>query len=94
MEQRPVSRVEYEPLSAMEIMVRGMDRESALEEVSKFIDRAVLTGLNEVKIIHGFGEQILARAVKDALSRDPRVRSWRGAEPHEGGLGVTFATLR
>jgi len=91
---RPVSRLEYEPVSEMEIMVRGMDRESALEEVSKFIDRAVLTGLNEVKIIHGFGEQILARAVKDALSRDPRVRSWRGAEPHEGGLGVTFATLR
>ena len=93
-EMRPVSRLEYEPVSEMEIMVRGMDRESALEEVSKFIDRAVLTGLNEVKIIHGFGEQILARAVKDALSRDPRVRSWRGAEPHEGGLGVTFATLR
>lgn len=93
-ETRPVARIEYEPLSAMEIMVRGMDRESALDEVSKFIDRAVLTGLNEVKIIHGFGEQILARAVKDALSRDPRVRSWRGAEPHEGGLGVTFATLR
>ena len=87
-------RVEYEPLSAMEIMVRGMDRESALEEVSKFIDRAVLTGLSEVKIIHGFGEQILARAIKDALSRDPRVRSWRNAEPQEGGMGVTFATLR
>jgi DNA mismatch repair protein MutS2 len=93
-ETRPVARVEYEPLSEMEIMVRGMDRESALDEVSKFIDRAVLTGLNEVKIIHGFGEQILARAVKDALSRDPRVRSWRNAAPHEGGLGVTFATLR
>jgi DNA mismatch repair protein MutS2 len=92
-ERRPVS-VEYEPLGAMEIMVRGMDRETALEEVSKFLDRAVLTGLHEVKIIHGFGEQILARAVKDALSKDPRVRSWRNAEPHEGGMGVTFATLR
>jgi DNA mismatch repair protein MutS2 len=86
--------VEYEPLGNMEIMVRGMDRESALDEVSRFLDRAVLTGLHEVKIIHGFGEQILARAIKDALSRDPRVRSYRNAEPHEGGLGVTFATLR
>ena len=86
--------VDYEPLGAMEIMVRGMDRESALDEVSRFLDRAVLTGLNEVKIIHGFGEQILARAIKDALSRDPRVRSYRTADPQEGGLGVTFATLR
>jgi DNA mismatch repair protein MutS2 len=89
-----LSRVEYEPLGDMSIMVRGMDRESALDEVSRFIDRAVLTGFSEVKIIHGFGEQILARAIKDALSRDPRVRSYRIAEPQEGGLGVTFATLR
>jgi DNA mismatch repair protein MutS2 len=88
------SRVEYEPLGDMSIMVRGMDRESALDEVSRFIDRAVLTGLSEVKIIHGFGEQILARAIKDALARDPRVRSYRNADPREGGLGVTFATLK
>jgi DNA mismatch repair protein MutS2 len=88
------TRVEYEPLGEMSIMVRGMDRESALDEVSRFIDRAVLTGLSEVKIIHGFGEQILARAIKDALARDPRVRSYRNADPREGGLGVTFATLK
>jgi DNA mismatch repair protein MutS2 len=87
-------RVEYEPVGDMSIMVRGMDRETALDEVSRFIDRAVLTGLHEVQIIHGFGEQILARAIRDALSRDPRVRSHRPGEPMEGGLGVTFATLR
>ena len=62
--------------------------------MSRFLDRAVLTGLSEVKIIHGFGEQILARAIKDALSRDPRVRAYRTADPHEGGLGVTFAVLK
>jgi DNA mismatch repair protein MutS2 len=88
------SRVDYEPLGDMSIMVRGMDRESALDEVSRFIDRAVLTGLSEVKIIHGFGEQILARAIKEALARDPRVRSYRTADPREGGLGVTFAKLK
>jgi len=87
-------RVEYEPVGEMSIMVRGMDRESALEEVSRFIDRAVLTGLHEVQIIHGFGEQILARAIRDALARDPRVRAYRPGDPMEGGLGVTFATLR
>ena len=92
---RPVSRVEYEPVGAMEIMVRGMDRESALDEVSNFIDRAVLTGLSEVKIIHGFGEQILARAVKDALARDPRVRSLakRRAARRGAGRDVRNAAL-
>jgi DNA mismatch repair protein MutS2 len=86
--------VEYEPVAETSISVRGMDRESALEAVSRFIDRAVLTGLTEVLIIHGLGEGILARAIREALARDPRVRSHRVGAPMEGGTGVTFATLR
>jgi len=86
--------VEYEPLGATELHVRGMDRESALEEVSRFIDRAVLTGLHEVKIIHGLGEGILARAIRETLSRDSRVTGIRYGGPMEGGTGVSFVTLR
>jgi DNA mismatch repair protein MutS2 len=86
--------VQFEPLAATEVSVRGMDRESALDEVSRFIDRAVLTGLSEVKIIHGLGTGVLARAVREALARDPRVVSHRSGNPMEGGTGVTFARLR
>jgi DNA mismatch repair protein MutS2 len=86
--------VEYEPVAETSVSVRGMDRESAVEEVSRFIDRAVLTGLQEVMIIHGLGEGILARAIREALARDPRVRSHRPGAPMEGGTGVTFVTLR
>jgi DNA mismatch repair protein MutS2 len=86
--------VQFEPLAATEVSVRGMDRESALEEVSRFIDRAVLTGLSEVKIIHGLGTGVLGRAVREALARDPRVVSHRSGNPMEGGTGVTFARLR
>ncbi len=86
--------VQFEPVGATEVSVRGMDRESALEEVSRFIDRAVLTGLSEVKIIHGLGTGVLAKAVRDALARDPRVTSHRSGDPMEGGTGVTFARLK
>jgi DNA mismatch repair protein MutS2 len=86
--------VQFEPLGATEVSVRGMDRESALEEVSRFIDRAVLTGLSEVKIIHGLGTGVLAKAVREALSRDSRVTSHRAGDPMEGGTGVTFARLK
>jgi len=86
--------VQFEPVGETEIMVRGMDRESALEEVSRFIDRAVLTGLSEVKIIHGLGTGVLAKAVREALARDPRVASHRTGDPMEGGAGVTFARLK
>ena len=86
--------VQFEPVSETEIMVRGMDRESALDEVSRFIDRAVLTGLSEVKIIHGLGTGVLAKAVREALTRDPRVSSHRYGDPREGGTGVTIARLK
>jgi len=74
--------------------VRGMLREDALEIVSRFIDRAVLSGLREVKVVHGRGEGILSRAVREELRRDPRVASFRFGDPMEGGNGVTFVTLR
>jgi DNA mismatch repair protein MutS2 len=86
--------VEYEPVGESEVRVRGMDRESAIEEVSRFIDRAVLSGLSEVKIIHGLGTGVLGKAVRESLSRDPRVASVRVGDPMEGGTGVTFARLR
>ncbi len=90
----PPIAVQYEPVGDTELHVRGMLREDALELVSRFIDRAVLSGLHEVKIVHGLGEGILSRAVRDALGRDPRVASFRFGDPMEGGNGVTFVTLR
>jgi DNA mismatch repair protein MutS2 len=86
--------VQYEPVGDSEVHVRGMLREDALEVVSRFIDRAVLSGLHEVKVVHGLGEGILSRAVREELARDPRVASFRFGDPMEGGNGVTFVTLR
>jgi DNA mismatch repair protein MutS2 len=90
----PVVAVQFDPVGETEVSVRGMDRESALDEVSRFVDRAVLTGLSEVKIVHGLGTGVLARAVREALARDPRVVSHRPGDPMEGGTGVTFARLK
>ncbi|MDH4337675.1 MAG: Smr/MutS family protein [Candidatus Krumholzibacteria bacterium] len=90
----PAVGVDYEPVGETEVHVRGMLREDALEIVSRFIDRAVLSGLREVKVVHGRGEGILSRAVREELRRDPRVASFRFGDPMEGGNGVTFVTLR
>jgi DNA mismatch repair protein MutS2 len=91
---RPGVGVEFEPVGDSEVRVRGMDRESAIDEVSRFIDRAVLSGLSEVKIVHGLGTGVLGKAVRESLARDPRVASVRTGDPMEGGTGVTFARLR
>jgi len=76
-----------------ELMVRGMERQDALEEVDRFIDRAVLHGLRRVTIIHGVGRGILRRAIYDVLKRDPRVKEIHPGEPAAGGDGVAIVEL-
>lgn len=79
--------------AATELMVRGMERQEALEEVDRFIDNAVLHGLHSVTIIHGVGRGILRRAIYDALRKDPRVRNIHPGEPAIGGDGVAVVEL-
>jgi DNA mismatch repair protein MutS2 len=85
--------VQVEPLSSTSLDVRGSRREEALEAVNRFVDRAVLSGVQEITIIHGVGEGILARAIRDILVSDHRVTSIRPGGIGEGGHGVTVVTL-
>jgi DNA mismatch repair protein MutS2 len=87
-------QVDVEPLRVTSVDVRGMDREEALAAVDQLMDRAVLNGVAEVKVIHGIGEEILLRAVREHLREDPRVASIREGRQGEGGRGVTAATLK
>jgi DNA mismatch repair protein MutS2 len=86
--------VQVEPLSSTQLDVRGSRREEALEAVNRFVDRAVLSGVQEITIIHGVGEGILAAAVRAALETDRRIESIRSGGLGEGGAGVTVVTLR
>jgi DNA mismatch repair protein MutS2 len=85
--------VSFEPLTSTDLDVRGQDREEALQEVDRFIDRAILSGVHEVRIIHGVGEGILLRAIQSFLLEDRRVKSMRTGSPGEGGLGVSIIQL-
>ena len=86
--------VQAEPLSSTTLDVRGNDREEALEAVNRFIDRAVLSGVQEIRIIHGIGEGVLIKAVRELLQTDRRVSAFRPGGQGEGGPGVTVVTLR
>jgi len=85
--------VEFEPLGSTSIDVRGQEREEALEAVDRFVDRAVLSGVHEIMIIHGVGEGILKDAVRRQLHDDPRVLSIRAGRGEEGGAGVSIVRL-
>ncbi len=78
----------------LEADLRGLDQGEALRRVDEALDRAVLVGLHEVRIIHGIGTGALRSAVRAHLRTHPQVESQRQGEGHEGGRGVTVARLR
>ncbi len=74
--------------------LRGMDVADALRAVDEALDRAVIAGLGELRIIHGLGKGVLRAAVQKHLEGHPMVTGRRMGELYEGGRGVTVATLR
>ncbi|MDT8318122.1 MAG: Smr/MutS family protein, partial [bacterium] len=80
--------------AASSIKLLGMRLEEALDEVEGFIDGAAVSGLNEVKIIHGIGTGALMKGIRAYLKNHPDVAAYRSGEQSEGGAGVTIVTLR
>ncbi|MBX6377731.1 MAG: endonuclease MutS2 [Clostridia bacterium] len=81
-------------LVSPEIHLRGLTVAEALERLEKYLDDAVLAGLDEVRIVHGKGTGALRQAVAQWLQQHPRVAEFRLGGPGEGGDGATVARLR
>ncbi|MDY3846108.1 MAG: endonuclease MutS2 [Eubacteriales bacterium] len=77
-----------------ELDLRGMYADDAWFATDKFLDNAVLSGVGEVRIIHGKGTGVLRRAIQENLKLDTRVKSFRNGVFGEGDLGVTIVTLK
>lgn len=71
----------------------GKDINTATLELERFIEEAHSAGLKVVRIIHGIGSGKLKTAVKEALSKNEKVKFFRDAYPREGGSGVTVVYL-
>jgi DNA mismatch repair protein MutS2 len=83
-----------EAVPALEVDLRGMEVDEALRAVDHGLDRAVLGGVTELRIIHGIGRGVLKAAVEKHLRAHPQVESQRMGEGFEGGRGVTVARMR
>ena len=58
----------------MELDIRGCMGDEGVMQMELFLDGAILSGLNQVMIIHGKGTGALREAVHAALKRNPRVK--------------------
>ncbi len=77
-----------------ELDIRGYNIEEAREKVDKYIDEAVIAGLNEVWIIHGKGTGVLRKGIHDFLKTHAHAASFRLGKYGEGETGVTIVTLK
>lgn len=78
----------------MELDIRGCMGDEGVMQMEMFLDGAILSGLNQVMIIHGKGTGALREAVHAALKRNPRVKSFRLGAYGEGEAGVTVVELQ
>ena len=82
------------PLPKRECNLLGLTVSEAIPEVEELLDGAVLSGLSEVRIVHGMGTGKLRSAIADFLRKDPRVKEFRLGKYGEGESGVTVVTLK
>ena len=80
--------------SVGEINVIGERAEEAVEKVDKFLDSAVVAGVQRIRIVHGFGMGVLRRAIAELLAANPNVEKFYAASPSEGGAGATIVELK
>ena len=90
----PTGASVFHPSPGVELHLRGMRAEDALDEMDHYLDDAYAAGLPYARIVHGKGTGTLRQAVRQALSASPLVASWENALDNEGGEGVTIVHFK
>jgi DNA mismatch repair protein MutS2 len=73
--------------------IRGMRLEEAVQTVEVFVDKALVSGHGELRIIHGKGTGALRTAVRRKLREYRAVNNISHPKPEAGGDGVTLVEL-
>lgn len=76
-----------------EIDIRGYRGEDALYEIEKYLDKALMMGFSNLKIIHGKGDGILRKLIRDYLRKYPQVVRMEDEHADRGGDGITYVYL-
>ena len=76
-----------------ELKVIGMTVDEAIDRVARFLDDTLVTGIQEVRIVHGHGTGQLRKGLHAYLRTNPLVRKYYAAPENQGGGGATIVEL-
>ena len=91
--KRYVINSKIEPLQSQRLDIRGKRVDEAIFELDKFLDRAILSNLKTVDILHGKGTGALQEAIHSYLSEVKFVENFNFAPIDQGGAGITIVEI-
>jgi len=74
--------------------VRGMRVDTIIPVVDQFLDDAVLLGQGALRILHGKGEGVLRKVIRERLKMNKNVASFGDEHIDRGGDGITTIVLK
>jgi DNA mismatch repair protein MutS2 len=74
--------------------IRGKRAEEVMAELDRFLDDALLFGLDEVKILHGKGNGVLREIVRNHTKAQSFILSTADEHMDRGGAGITVVNLK
>ena len=93
-EATPTKHVLRNEAFSPEILLLGMRADEAEHAVLSYLDKALLAGVNEVRIVHGYGTGKLREVVRALLKKHSAVKEFRDGIYGEGERGVTIVKLK
>lgn len=78
----------------MDLDVRGKRGDEAVKEAISFLDRALILGFDKLRIIHGHGDGILKKLIRQELKGFPAIDHFENEHEEQGGDGVTVVYLK
>ncbi|NBW37753.1 MAG: endonuclease MutS2 [Cytophagia bacterium] len=74
--------------------VRGKRVEELMPVLESFMDSAILLSHGELRILHGKGEGVLRKVIRDRLKQYKQVASFKDEHVDRGGDGITIVVLK
>ena len=76
------------------IDVRGKNVDEALQRIMKYVDNALISDANEIKILHGTGNGILRNAIRQYLQSIDEIEWFGDEDIRLGGAGITVVKFK